>query len=37
LLIEIAKSIKKDENIPLTMDGLNALKGIGRKSANIIM
>jgi len=36
-LIEIAKTIKKDENIPLTMDGLTALKGIGRKSANVIM
>lgn len=36
-LIEIAQTIKKDENIPLTMDGLTALKGIGRKSANVIM
>lgn len=36
-LIEIAQTIKKDENIPLTMGGLTALKGIGRKSANIIM
>lgn len=36
-LIEIAKIIKKDENIPLTMEGLTALKGIGRKSANVIM
>ena len=36
-LIEIAKTIRKDENIPLTMDGLTALKGIGRKSANVIM
>lgn len=36
-LLEIAKTIKKDENIPLTMDGLTALKGIGRKSANVIM
>lgn len=36
-LIEIAKTIKKDENIPLTMDELTALKGIGRKSANVIM
>ena len=36
-LIEIAKIIKKDKNIPLTMDGLTALKGIGRKSANVIM
>lgn len=36
-LIEIAKTIQKDENIPLTMKGLTALKGIGRKSANVIM
>ena len=36
-LIETAKTIKKDENIPLTMEGLTALKGIGRKSANVIM
>lgn len=36
-LIEIAKNIKKNSNIPLTMDGLIALKGIGRKSANVIM
>ncbi|MBP4142788.1 endonuclease III [Flavobacterium sp. P4023] len=36
-LIEISKIIKKDSNIPLTMDGLIALKGIGRKSANVIM
>lgn len=36
-LLEIAKTVQKDENIPLTMDGLVALKGIGRKSANVIM
>jgi endonuclease-3 len=36
-LIEIAQTIKKDKNIPLTMEGLVALKGIGRKSANVIM
>ena len=36
-LLEIAQTIKKDENIPLTMEGLVALKGIGRKSANVIM
>ena len=36
-LIEIAKTIKKDKNIPLTMEDLIALKGIGRKSANVIM
>ncbi|WP_304198512.1 endonuclease III [Flavobacterium alvei] len=36
-LIEIAQILQKDENIPLTMDDLIALKGIGRKSANVIM
>jgi len=36
-LIEIAQTIKKDESIPLTMEGLTALKGIGRKSANVIL
>jgi len=36
-LIEIAGIIKKDKNIPLTMEGLTALPGIGRKSANVIM
>ncbi|TDE41992.1 endonuclease III [Flavobacterium rhamnosiphilum] len=36
-LLEIAKTIKKNENIPLAMDGLVALKGIGRKSANVIL
>lgn len=36
-LIEIAKTVQKDENIPLTMNTLIALKGIGRKSANVIM
>jgi endonuclease-3 len=36
-LIEIAQTTKKNENIPLTMEGLTALKGIGRKSANIII
>ena len=36
-LIEIAKTIQKDKNIPLTTDRLTSLKGIGRKSANVIM
>jgi len=36
-LLEIAKSIKNDKDIPLTMSGLTALKGIGRKSANVIL
>ncbi|MBG6111937.1 endonuclease-3 [Flavobacterium sp. CG_9.10] len=36
-ILEIAKTVQKDKNIPLTMDDLTALKGIGRKSANVIM
>lgn len=35
-LIELAQKIKKDKNIPLTLDALTALPGIGRKSANVI-
>ena len=33
----LAQTLKEDKNIPLTMDGLTALTGIGRKSANVIM
>ena len=36
-IIEIAQKLKEDSNIPLTMANLIALKGIGRKSANVIM
>lgn len=36
-ILEIAEIIKYDENIPLTMSSLTALKGIGRKSANVIL
>ena len=36
-LIEIAKEIKTDKNIPLTLTALTSLKGIGRKSANVIL
>ena len=36
-IIEIAQTIQSDENIPLTMEKLTALKGIGRKSANVII
>ncbi len=36
-LTAIAKQIKKDKNIPVTMEELVALPGIGRKSANVIM
>src|SRR6478672_7252594 len=35
-LTELSQSIKKDKNIPLTLDELTALPGIGRKSANVI-
>jgi endonuclease-3 len=36
-LIKIAQEIKKDKNIPVTMEELVKLPGIGRKSANVIM
>lgn len=36
-LLEIAKKVKKDSNIPLTLDQLTELPGIGRKSANVIL
>jgi endonuclease-3 len=36
-LMEIASKLKTDKNIPLTIEGLTALPGIGRKSANVIM
>lgn len=36
-LIELAKIVKEDKNIPLTMEELIKLPGIGRKSANVIM
>ena len=36
-LIEIAKTIKEDKNIPTNLENLIALKGIGRKSANVIL
>lgn len=36
-ILDIAKTIKEDTNIPLTMSGLTALKGVGRKSANVIL
>jgi endonuclease-3 len=36
-LLELAQQIKKDSNIPATMEELTALPGIGRKSANVIM
>lgn len=36
-LLEIAKTIQSDDNIPLNMKELTALKGVGRKSANVIL
>jgi endonuclease-3 len=36
-LIEIARTLQFDENIPTTMNELLNLKGIGRKSANVIL
>lgn len=36
-LKEIANNVKTDKNIPLKMQELVDLKGIGRKSANVIM
>jgi len=36
-LVKLGQLVKTNKNIPLTMDGLTALPGIGRKSANVIM
>lgn len=36
-LQDIATTIKGDKNIPMNMKELTALKGVGRKSANVIM
>lgn len=36
-IVEIAKKLKDNKNIPFTMEELVALPGIGRKSANVIM
>ncbi|HEX8268635.1 MAG TPA: endonuclease III, partial [Flavobacterium sp.] len=36
-LQDIAQTVKEDKNIPVTMKELVALKGVGRKSANVIM
>jgi endonuclease-3 len=35
-LVKMAKELKDDKNIPLDMDSLVELPGIGRKSANVI-
>lgn len=36
-IIEIAKTLKEDQNIPTNLKDLIILKGIGRKSANVIL
>ena len=36
-IFEIAKLLKTDNNIPINLIDLVALKGIGRKSANVIL
>jgi len=36
-IIELAITVKDDKNIPETLEELTALKGIGRKSANVII
>jgi len=36
-LMEMSKKIKKDRNIPMTLDALVELPGIGRKSACVIL
>ncbi len=36
-LMEMSRTIKTDKGIPLTLEELTALPGIGRKSANVIL
>jgi endonuclease-3 len=36
-IMQLAQTVKEDKNIPLTMEELTQLPGIGRKSANVIM
>ncbi len=36
-LVELARAVGAEENIPATMDTLTELPGIGRKSANVII
>jgi endonuclease-3 len=36
-LLEMAQKIRADKNIPLAMDALTGLPGIGRKSASVIL
>lgn len=36
-LLQLAQTVKDDKHIPLTMEALTELPGIGRKSANVIL
>ncbi|HEY4205886.1 MAG TPA: endonuclease III [Puia sp.] len=36
-LVDIAKQLKDNKHIPMNMEGLTGLPGIGRKSANVIL
>jgi endonuclease-3 len=36
-LLELSSTIKSDKNIPVTLEALTKLPGIGRKSANVIL
>jgi endonuclease III len=36
-LVRIAQDVKEDAHLPLTLEKLTALPGIGRKSANVIL
>lgn len=36
-LMEMSRTVKKDSNIPVTLEALTELPGIGRKSANVIL
>lgn len=36
-IVELAKTLKTDDNIPTNLVELTAIKGIGRKSANVII
>jgi endonuclease-3 len=36
-LVQIAQALREDMNIPLTIEELTELPGIGRKSANVII
>lgn len=36
-LVELANDLMTDENIPTNLTDLTAIKGIGRKSANVIL